>query len=410
MKIKYVYTGSWFPRTKLHLREIYNFLKYQYVEIVKDEKSLFQALKKLKVKDVRYEGGVFDRVIAGSGDIVMEYEEDGLLLLRTDSGKWPQDHLRLDAFYQGSITPILAGLFGRGAPTLELIRTGIRVKPTIVVASQANKNEIAPFFAKVNDAPHFAVKKNGLAVHFGDKVILIISNQPDSEAVHYLIRFYTFFREYEAYLYRFMLVDRRIWDRINAIREARAIKGQDLPQIRDNLIVYKRDVAAIKLRLSQMDDYIKERRRDMAQKNLAQLMEEFRAVRFEKMASIQEHVTELINTTEKYVDDAVNLLELLYQENQQRQISTLQVLFLIGAVANVIVLGTLPSSTVKLFDLMGRPAGSATIIDFDFVSMIQFGAFSLAISILLFLIWNYIFRRIRLSRAVSLLEKPNEKR
>ena len=96
---------------------------------------------------------------------------------------------------------------------------------------------------------------------------------------------------------------------------------------------------------------------------------------------------ELMDTTEKYVEDAVDLLGLLYQENQQNEISTLQMIFLIGTVGNIFVLGTLTNFTLY--------------------NMVVFGGFSILISLAVYWVWHSIFKRSRLHRAISLLEKTN---
>lgn len=409
MKLKYVYTVSWFPRTKLHLREIYNVLKYRATEIGLDSMKLAEVIEGMKISSVEYQGGFFDKVVAQAEGVQIEYEEDGLLLVKSAAKDWPADSVKLEKFYQDGLTPFLNLLFSRGAPSLEIIRAGVRVRPIVVVATQMAEDEIEPFFKVASDKVHSQVIRKGLSVYFGDKVILIIAAKPDSEVVEYLVRLYSFFREYEAYLYRFMLVDRKIWDRINGIRGNRSLKGQDLPELRDQLILFKRDVNVIKLRLNQMDNYFDERRRDIETRKLRPILETYKAFRFDKMASIQEYMVELMQTTEKYVDDAINLLQLLYQENQQREISTLQVIFLMGTVANFVVLGTLSFSQLQFFDVKNNPIGSGTLSAvFDVHGLLIFGSAAIIVSLVFFLAWHYVFKRIRLHRAISLLEKPGD--
>ncbi len=385
MKLKYIYTGSWFPRTKLHLRELYNFLKEGQSLLAGEKERLSKLVADMGIKDVTYKGGLFDKVTAHAGPVQIEYEEDGLLLLRVEPKNWPSDSIILEEFYQEKFTPFLYLLFSKGAPSLEVVRTGLRRRPIIAVAKEATQDDIRVFFAGIADKVHDQVEKKDASVYFGDHMILIVSPNPDSILVSYLTHFYAFFREYEAYLYHFLLIDRTIWDSINEIRAYRTIRGRDLSQIRDQLLLFKRDVGVIKLRLSQMDNYLDERLYDIQDRKLQKKLEMFKAFRFEKMASIHEYVSELMETTDKYVEDAVDLLELLYEENQQKELGTLQVIFLIGTVANVIVLGQ--NATLNMSRLFGL------------------GSISVVVSFFFYLLWHYIFKRIRLNRAVSMLEK-----
>lgn len=390
MNLKYIYTGSWFPRTKLHLREIYNFLKYRQTELTDGKAELEVLAHQMSIKHVEYHGGLFDTVLAHTDSIKIQYDEDGLMLLKIDAENWPADNKYLDDFYQQKLTPFLYLLFSKGAPSLEKVRTGLRVRPVVVVATEMTKDEMFEFFRQADDCSHSDVTRKDLSVHFGDKIILIVTKKPDSELVQYLVRFYTFFREYEAYLYRFMLIDRKIWDNINDIREGGAIKGRDLPNLRDQLILFKRDTNVIKLRLAQMNNYLDERQSDVELKKLKADLDFFKAYRFEKMESVHAYMMQLVQATENYVDDAINLLQLLYQENQQNQVGTLQMIFLIGTVANIISLGLL---NPKL----------------DPWAIVNFGGLSVGIGCLIYWASNWVFKRIRVNHAISLLEKPNKR-
>jgi hypothetical protein len=106
MKIEKIYTGSWFPRTKLHLKEFFNFLKYQSSELGFEKQKLIKLFSSLAVKNVQYQGGIFDKISVQCQGVNFEYFEDGLLIIEKKFEKIEEDLKFLENFYQHKLVSV----------------------------------------------------------------------------------------------------------------------------------------------------------------------------------------------------------------------------------------------------------------------------------------------------------------
>jgi hypothetical protein len=134
MEIERIIIGSWFPRTKLHLKEFFAFLKNGSVHYDADNIELSEIHHRIRPRNVLYLGGRFDQVTAEFEKIKLVYHEDGLLTLSVESNDFVKSHEQLINTYRNDIATSLSLIFGRGAPILSYEIPDAGQRPIILLA------------------------------------------------------------------------------------------------------------------------------------------------------------------------------------------------------------------------------------------------------------------------------------
>jgi len=119
------------------------------------------------------------------------------------------------------------------------------------------------------------------------------------------------------------------------------------------------------------------------------------------LGAAHDYQADLWKMTEGYASSTQNLITLLYQENEQRELNTLQVIFIIGVISSLLTLGAMPTSSLILSDATGAEVMRGEIMHFDLVALLKFGAVAFGLSTLLYLLLHYVFTRFKKFRVVD---------
>ncbi len=407
MKIEKIYTGSWFPRTKLHLREFFNFLKYQSSELNLDKEKIASLRGLLKIKKIEYQGGVFDRVSVDCEGCDFEYFEDGLLVLEKKSEKIGEDLSFLENFYQKKLVEIFNFIYSKGAPLplLTMFAQVHRVRTTILAMSQADEDEINILLKSLgSELPHAKVVDKNYKIYFSPKYICIVSKKIKTDECLNLVRHYIFFREYEGQMHKFLNINRYLWDNVADILKKEVIRYKELPGLREKLLDYKEKNTLIKNRISQMDNYISARQIEAKNSGYLKFLGKYKADRFVKTAGIHKYIANLWQMTDESLGSAADLINSLYQENIQKELTTLQAIFLIGVTASFLTLGAMPGAMLKFFGPGGDQIAGGEFISFDFMTMVRFGLIALAVSFSVYFLWDIFFKNVRKFKVISIIK------
>ncbi|MBU1146260.1 hypothetical protein KKD80_01810 [Patescibacteria group bacterium] len=407
MKIEKIYTGSWFPRTKLHLKEFFNFLKYESSELELDKKKIASLHDLLKIKKVDYTGGTFDQVSVLCEDCDFEYFGDGLLVLGKDFENIKKDLSFLENFYQKKLAEILSFIYSKGAPLplLTMLAPIHRVRTTLIAMSQATEEEVNDLLKSLgSESPHAKVIDKNYQIYFSPQYICIVSKKVKTEECMNLIRHYIFFREYEAQMHKFLNINRYLWDNVADILKKEVIKYKELPRLREKLLDYKEKNTLIKNRINQMDDYISTRQIEATNSGYLGFLNKYKADRFAKTMGIHNYVFKLWQMTDESLSSAAELISSLYQENTQKELTTLQAIFLIGTTASFLTLGTMPGAVLKFFNPDGDLIAGGQFLSFDLMTMLKFGFMALMISLGVYILWEIFFKNVRKFKVISIIK------
>ncbi len=410
MEVAKITTGSWFPRTKLHLKEVYAFLRDGRAAVEENEEELRELRKKMVPRNVQYFGGRFDSITAEFDDITVVYHEDGLLTLSMKVSNYKLDAERLNNFYSDYLVPVLTILFGRGAPVLSYSIGHVGRRPMIVLTGGQEEVEVRKFCAENDDEVHFIARHTERTVYFAQNMIVLDDATGGAGITNYVISTLLLSREYERRLRDYLELYRTLWEKIAAIQKRNSIPSYELPSIRDELLSLRRDIAIIRARISQMVAYLKERKREIDDLGIKEDMRAVEAYRFDKLTGATFYITCLWDMLKDYIDSAVEITGFFYQENLQKEIGIQQFIFLIGSVAAIIGLGTIATAAFIVMDDRGETTHRGFIASFDIYSLLRFGGIAILASFIVFFGLRPAIRIFNRVRPTALLGKTRSTR
>ena len=381
MKVNTIITGSWYPRTRFHLQEYYDFLLDGTALEELNKKEVKKAQRRLSPSDVTYiglsEGGRFDSVTADLHGFSSTYFEDGLLLLSREVTDIDKDYKQIHKFFTEKVTTGLRLIYSVGVPSITFRKRREHAHTTIVLSSRVSEKQAAEFMSDHDDEISFIAKNKGHKVYFGKKHIVIETKSSSSIVTRKVISSIIFFREFENRLNKFLNLHRKVWSGIQDIREKKRIRLKDLPEIRDSLLDHQRDLAIVRARLGQMSDYLTERRKEIDEFGFADHLRKLEAYRFGKMQMNAAYMRRLWNMLEDYIGSTLKIIDLMYQDNIQKQLNVQQFIFLVGAIAGVVGLGKLADSQLVITTSTGGLGYTGALL--------LFGSLAIAISVTIFI-------------------------
>src|SRR3989338_11182558 len=99
MFIEKIYSGIWLPRTTLHMREFYQFLRYGKCDPALSKKEAEALRAALDVRDPSLKEGELDCIAATGGNDTLRYTEDGVVYLEGAAKGHPEDRPHQREFF-----------------------------------------------------------------------------------------------------------------------------------------------------------------------------------------------------------------------------------------------------------------------------------------------------------------------
>ncbi len=327
MKIKQVYLGTWFQRTSLHLKELFQFLKYKKFAVELDKKRMEHLWESLKIKEVEFIGNnEFDEVVAYCRNVILSVTEDGIILLTTEEKDIKKAKKILESFYTEFLAPALTFLFSKGAPLPKILDQASASYPLLCVTEGAKERDILKLYEQNNDELITRLQGGHLQVCLGDEISIFQIEKPRKFSVEHtreLLHYVTFFREFEKQLKKYLFLHRTMWEEITAIREAEEMLYKDFPRIREQILLHMKTLSFVKARLAQMKDIMQEREHTI-DPHIKEELKSLGLLKFDHLIANQKYITHLWQMTIEYVKSSLSLLESLYQENTQKELNAIK--------------------------------------------------------------------------------------
>lgn len=375
MELKNVYIGSWFPKMSLHLEEFRNFLLNGAVIDLLDKKIALELFKKLNPRAVELgERAGIKFVQANSGESVFRYFEDGLLVVEKQVSDLKKDFDKIIKFYKSDLSPVLSYLFSKGAKGLEIIRAPGARKPFFVSSLGAGQDEIASFFSAQNKKVEVVSSYKELSVNYADELVLININKDSGhseEESQSLIENIILFNESGRHLRKLLQTHRVIWDKADVIISKGNTKIKDLPKDSEALTDFSNTVVNILARIEQMKLNLSYRESTFGKKGLERLR-----LKFKNRNQDLDYLSSLFEMTGTHLNNNISQLSSIYQEQQQKSLNRLQVLFLTSVVSGFLSLG--------FFD------------NFYIFILLKFGGITILITLLIYYFWHsFTFKKVK---------------
>ncbi len=335
MTIERVYLGTWFPRTSIHLHEIYRFLlRGENHEL--DQQKLKALREKLDIQTVVFQNppGDLNSVLVTCGSVTAKITEDGTILLHREVKDHRKDIAILESFYIENFGPALAYLFSRGAPVPKLLTTIEEVLPRVLIVRDTTQDEVRAFFETTNDVSLGLISTEDLDITFGTFTdIFNFKNRGAESTFIYdeLLETVILFREFRSQLANYLHLHRTIWLETAKIQEAPRLSYKDFPELHEQILSASRTVAFTRARLAQMGDVL-EARATVTEQSLRLQINKLGLGRIETLRSDLNYMRHLWQMTERYVNHVSEFLESLARENTQRELRILQFVMALGVV------------------------------------------------------------------------------
>lgn len=398
MKVKEIYSGTWLPRTHVHLDELYHFFADATTSSSLEQERLRQLRKRVGAKEFGFHKGVIDELHVNCVQGHFIATEDGVLVVKKVVKNLNQDYKRINDFFLSKILPAVSYLFSTGAPLPKVYKSLDSIMPVVIWASTAHQSDIEALFKAFGDTMHLHMQGKGKHVFFGEKITLVVSRKTLSEQfINYLI----FAQDMSRQMAKLTTVHRIIWDEISELREKKEIQNKELPFLRDELLDMKKEISYFRSRLSQMKHILAQRLRladDLLE--ASPVSEQMKHDLF-SLESSHAYVEELWLMTDRYVDSTFELITLLYQENQQRELTVLQTIFLIGVIASILSLGTLSGARIMMYDDQGIAQNVGALQGFSIADLVLFGSTALVVGFLVYLVLHVVLTRMKRFRVID---------
>jgi hypothetical protein len=392
MKIKKIFLGSWFPKSDLHLDEIYDFLTSGLVISLLNKEKAKALRAKLRLQEVKYEDFQdIKAVVARAGEFNIRYFEDGLLVVEKSYVGLEKDLKELSDFYQNKLSVSFAYLFSKGAKGLEIIRSPGSQKKYFFVTQKATKREIENFCRMKNSSIETIGDDADFSIYRTAKFEIVnLKKQNTKVDLDNLIEYLILFSEIKKHLVNLMETHRIIWDQAESIVSKSHLRASELPNLSNVLTGYSNQVANIKTRIEQMRLNFVFREDKMNEDFLHHdLLLDFQSIKQNLV-----YFKNLFDMTQEQLKNNINNLTSVYQSTQRRALNRLQLLFLTSVVVSFVSLGAFPGADMVFWGPAGEIIASGKFLSFDLITMIRLGGIVLLVTIILYVIWEATFKKI----------------
>lgn len=324
--------GGWYQRTTLHLTEIYDLFSSGKSVLDLDAKTLTKYKNSFDFISVKREADCLEliRAVTSTG-IEIRYYEDGLYVLEKESTDVKSAEIELRNYYDNILSPAIAYIFSKGAPTPKILANIKVVYPagvSVFVKDHKNFKVDGEVFGEI----YSHLESKDVDVYKTPKYIIISADEKLSKVVTELIEMQIFFREFKDQLQKYLNIHRTIWEEISKIKEQKAIKGKDVGKYRGTLDSYQTTINLIKNRINQMGIYADTRASISKKLEIESRMVELFEYKFEVLSDSLSYIKEVWNMTSDYLSSAIqNIIEIKSQStsngvNSLRWITSISVL------------------------------------------------------------------------------------
>lgn len=346
--------GGWYQRTTLHLSEVHFLFRAGESNLHLSKEKLKKLHKNLELVSVSREPSYFEYIkgITKSG-IEIRYYEDGLYTLEmitSDIEDIDKKHKILEDYFQNRLSPALAYIFSKGAPTPKKLANIKTVHP-VVVTLRGKEYDNFNLDESIFGVVYSKISSENVTVYKTPQYIFISSGLSSKKSLVDLAEMHIFFREFKDQLEKYLGIHRTIWEEISSIKEAKVIQGKDVETLRGKLDTYQKTISLISNRINQMGTYVSTRssiaKKLEIEKDLLELFE----YKFETLTDTLAYIKEIWKMTGDYLASAIANMVEIKNQSTSNNLKSLQTITSIGVISGV--LGYLSASKLPSVSLSG---------------------------------------------------------
>ena len=410
MQYKKVYLGAWALGSTIHLKELYQALAFQQSPYFspKEIRAWQEGLQPLSIEylpeAINSVKGEFENRVA------FDVLEDGAIILSKDVEDLQKDVEHLDQFMNTKVRPFWSNLSSKDVALPEIFMKEKIANPILVHVEGALVDELQRIFDAFDAVVYKRITLETGQVWIGERIVVLsdvnIKDGDLIEAVRYLI----FARLYELQLKKLLDIQRKLWNRLEGIEHRRYYKSSELPIVRDKALSIQNQATFFRSRSKQMSQFLAWRKQFiddyLSDHVLTAIFREF----FLSLKSTQGYLYELWSMTVTYANGTVQSVSLAYSDSQQRELRTLQKLFLISAVTAVLSLGTFAGSRIITSDAGGKLLSQGVMITWELNSFLFYGTVAVGVSAIIYILFYFVFTRFQQTRHISAKHDDHKKK
>lgn len=342
MEIKRVHVGGWFQRTRLHLGEIYDFLRDAESPLALDPEKLKKLRAALNIDELTLTVDVLEYIhLRNHEGTTIRIYEDGLITLSTEHSHDLQvDIDRLTSYYEQKLSPAFSYIFSLGAPVPKELANIKTVYPYFVSTSETSEDDANRLFGEFGQQKYFSIHQESYDIYRGDKLYIINQHGVTDEQVQRFVEEQIFLREFRGQMHRYLNLHRTIWEKIEEVKERGAIKGHDIPEFKTRVDQYQKTIDFIGTRIDQMGTYLHTRESIANNDERLRAFEPVLGYKHETLNDTLEYIQDIWHLTQKYVQSAGALFGDLQAKSTNASVKNLTVVTSMGVGATLIGLFT----------------------------------------------------------------------
>lgn len=351
MEIKRVHVGGWFQRTRLHLGEIYDFLREAESPLPLDQAKLAELRAALVISDLKLQVDVLEYVHIHTEDgTSVRIYEDGLIILATEhSHDLQADISRLTSYYEEKLSPAFSYIFSLGAPVPKALANIKTVYPYFVSVSDATQEDATRLFGEFDQEQYFTINHENYDIYRGDKLYIINQSGAGDDQVQRFVEEQIFLREFRGQMHRYLNLHRTIWEQIAEVKERGSMTGNEIPDFKKRVDEYAKTIDFIGTRINQMGTYLSTRESIANKDERLKDFEQVLGYKHETLSDTLAYMQDIWVLTQKYVNSAAKLFGDLQAKSTSNSVKNLTVVTSMGVGATLIGLfgeDSLPGFTV----------------------------------------------------------------
>lgn len=393
MKFKKIYIGSWVPRTIVHIEEFYDFLKNKKTNLSLDNKKLLDLYKKLKVLDFKIDSNIEGCFIYSKFDkIDFLYKENGLMIFSKEIEDLKKDSKYITDFSVNNILKTFSYLYSLGAPIPKIFTSMFSVMPFIIEIETTNQKDIEKIFLEKNEKINKEIKDKDFDLFLGGELV-VFNNKNKIKNQNLIFEKIIFLSDVKSQFSKIINLHRFIWEELDKIRKKNNIKLEKITQVRDSLLELNNEVIFFSSRLEQIKFNIDKEINNLEKNYFNKKIENFLKIEFKTLFDTSDYVNNLWKMTQNNVDSTLNLISLIYQENTEKQLNVLQIIFIVSAVASVIALGSIYGFNFNVMDNYNNVLYHGNTVSFSIRDFIKFGFFAILGASIIYFLFFFVFRK-----------------
>jgi len=324
-----IITGGWYPRTQLHLAEVYKFFNEGESDLELSKQKLKEFHKRLNLLKVEKEAADLEYVKAETNNgLTIKYFEDGLYTIETASDDIEEAQKKLDDYVHNAFEPAISYLFSLGAPLPKILahlEPPHPPKTTVIGITSQNLKDFTIDKEKFGEIYDRSLSSD-ITVLRTTKCFFIIALPTKKDLIENIANEEIFFREFETQLRKYLNLHRTMWEKVAAIKNKEKISAKEADMIRDELDKDQETINLITARLHQMKIYVATRAKIAKSLKIDQYLSELFQYEFETLLDAHQYIEELWQMNKDQIASAIQLIVEVKNQSVERSIQALKLI------------------------------------------------------------------------------------